>query len=314
VLAGPWRRIASRGRLWRPGEQYRDTVVPHRLGRRRRTLTALQRRAIMLLLRRHPDWGVATLRRALPGLPRNTTTRYVRRLRRVQRRRRRRYWRVLRWHLEGAVWAIDGTWLDQPVAPFGRRALIVVELHSRKVLVLRAVAGERAVAAEQVLAALIAEHGAPLVLKLDNGSAFTARRFAKFCKAHGISLLYSPVRRPRYNGTCEVRGRWAKRDALAAAQARGASAGLCQADLDCAVTFTGDMPRVSPLLRQHFLQVVEQQLAIVTAEHGLATDATLGDHVRRSLARVAVRRALQLCHILTIEGREYRQCLPASAA
>jgi len=36
--------------------------------------------------------------------------------------------------------------------------------------------------------------------------------------------------------------------------------------------------------------------------------------VRRSLERVAVQRALQLCHILTIKGREYRQCLPASAA
>jgi len=29
---------------------------------------------------------------------------------------------------------------------------------------------------------------------------------------------------------------------------------------------------------------------------------------------VAVRRALEMCHILTIEGREYRQWLPASAA
>ena len=277
-------------------------------------LTALQRRAIVMLLRGHRDWGLATLRRALPGLPRNTTTSYVRRLRRVQQRRRRRHWRVLRWHLPGAVWAIDGTWLELPVASFGRRALIVVELHSRKVLALRAVAGERAVAAEQVLAALIEQHGAPLVLKLDNGSAFIARRFAKFCKRHGITLLHSPVRRPRYNGTCEIRGRWAKRDALAAAKARGAPTCLCQADLDCAVTFINDMPRIAPLLRQHFLKVVDQQLAIVTAEHGLAPGPTLGDHVRRSLARVAVRRALQLCHILTIEGREYRQCLPASAA
>jgi len=36
--------------------------------------------------------------------------------------------------------------------------------------------------------------------------------------------------------------------------------------------------------------------------------------VRRSLGRVAARRALQICHILTIEGREFSQCLPASAA
>jgi hypothetical protein len=31
------------------------------------------------------------------------------------------------------------------------------------------------------------------------------------------------VRQPRYNGACEVHGRWAKRDAQAAAQARGMS-------------------------------------------------------------------------------------------
>jgi integrase-like protein len=266
------------------------------------------------LLRRDPGCGVASLRRHVAALPRNTTAAYVRRLRRVRARRLRRLWRVLRWHLPGAVWAIDGTWLDQPVAPFGRRALIVVELHSGKVLDLRSVPGEQAAAAEQVLAALIAKHGPPLVLKLDNGSAFIARRFAAFCQRHGITLLHSPVRRPRYNGTCEVRGRWAKRDALAAAHARGASGDLCQADLDCAITFTGVMPRVSPLLRQHFLLVVAEQLAIAAAQRGLALRGTIRDHVRRSLARVAVRRALQICHILTIEGRAYRQCLPLSAA
>ena len=50
------------------------------------------------------------------------------------------------------------------------------------------------------------------------------------------------------------------------------------------------------------------------SEQGLALDSPLRDHVRRSLERVAVQRALQLCHILTIKGREYRQCLQASAA
>jgi hypothetical protein len=300
--------------LRRPGEQYRNDPAPARPGRRRHALSPLQRQAIVRLLRRELRGGVASLRREIPSLPRNATCAYVRRLRRVRARRIRRLWRVLRWLLPCAVWAIDGTWLDQPVAPFGRRALVVVELHSGKVLDLRAVPGERAAAAEQVLARLIEEHGAPLVLKLDNGSAFTARRFAKFCQRHGITLLHSPVRRPRYNGACEVHGRWAKRDAQAAARARGASDGLTQADLNSAITFTGVMPRVSPVLRQRFLEVVAEQLTIVAAERGLALQGAVPDHVRRSLARVAVGRALQLCHILTIEGRAYRQCLSRSAA
>jgi hypothetical protein len=40
----------------------------------------------------------------------------------------------------------------------------------------------------------------------------------------------------------------------------------------------------------------------------------LRDHVRRSLGRVAVRRALQACHIMTIEGRGSRQWFLGSAA
>ena len=47
---------------------------------------------------------------------------------------------------------------------------------------------------------------------------------------------------------------------------------------------------------------------------GLAIDDTARDHVRCSLARLAVQRALISCHILTIKGREYPRCLPTSAA
>lgn len=220
----------------------------------------------------------------------------------------------MQWHLPGAVWAIDGTWLDQPVTGSGRRALVVVELQGRKVLALRAVKGERAIAAEKVLATLIEKHGAPLVLKLDNGSAFIAKRFGSFCRRHGITLLHSPVRRPRWNGTCEVSGRWAKARAHAAARLRGSPGQLCQEDLDQAVTFTGLMPRIDAGLRQRFQQLVAEELAVVARERGLVLDEQTRDHVRRSLGRVAVRRALEMCHILTIEGREYRRCLPAKVA
>jgi len=74
------------------------------------------------------------------------------------------------------------------------------------------------------------------------------------------------------------------------------------------------MTKVDESLRRHFLKVVAEQLDHVATEQGLDLDHTIRDHVRRALARVAVRRALQLCHILSIEGREYRQCLPAPAA
>jgi len=46
----------------------------------------------------------------------------------------------------------------------------------------------------------------------------------------------------------------------------------------------------------------------------ISRQRNLRDHVRRSLGRVAARRALQACHILTIEGRGYRQWFLGSAA
>jgi len=256
---------------------------------------------------------VPRLRRAIPGLPRNSTAAYLRRLRRLKRQRRCRWRHRVQWNMPGAVWAIDGTWLGCPVVGSGRRALVVVELHSRKTLAVVSVRGEREVEVIRVLTKLIERHGAPLVLKLDNGPAFISEDVAAFCGQHGMTLMHSPVRRPSWNGTCEVSGRWAKRRAEAAARLRGDGT-LTQADLDCAVTYVGTLPRIGEEQRRHFLGVVEQQLLVVAAEQGVAMDGQTRNHVRRSLGRVAARRALQLCHLVTIEGREYRQCLSGSVA
>ena len=267
---------------------------------------------MLALHRAHPDWGLPKLREALPGLPRNSAAAYLRRYERLRRKRRRRQHRV-QWHLPGAVWAIDGTWLEQCVVGGGRRALVVVEMHSRKTLALESVSGERATEVERVLAALIGKHGAPLVLKLDNGSAFISVRVAAFCALHGITLMHSPVRMPSWNGTCEVSGKWAKLRAQAAAEVRGDGT-LTQADLDTAVTYVGALPKVDEELRRRFLAAVAEQLEVVARERGVALGEHLRDHVPRSLGRVAARRALQACHILTIEGRGYRQWFLGSAA
>lgn len=62
------------------------------------------------------------------------------------------------------------------------------------------------------------------------------------CVRHGITLVHSPVRRPRYNGTCEVSGRWANLCATAAARARGAEA-MTSVDLAAAVTVAASKHR-----------------------------------------------------------------------
>ena len=145
-----------------------------RRGPRPKSLSAAERLQVVTLLRQHPNWGLVQLRRRVPGMPKNAAAAYIRRCKSLLRRRRRRNWSKVHWHVPGAVWAIDGTWLDQAVAGSGRRALIVVELQRRKVLALQSVSGERASAVLELLERLVRQHGAPLVIKADNGSAFIA--------------------------------------------------------------------------------------------------------------------------------------------
>jgi len=45
--------------------------------------------------------------------------------------------------------------------------VVVVEMHGRYTSALQSVSGERAVEAERVLASLVEQRGAPLVLELD---------------------------------------------------------------------------------------------------------------------------------------------------
>jgi hypothetical protein len=284
-----------------------------RRGPRPKSLTAAERLQIATLLRRHPRWGLVRIRRLVPDLPKNAAAVYIRRCKSILGRRRRRNWSKVTWHVPGAVWAIDGTWLDRPVVGSGRRALVVVELHRRQVLALQSVSGERASAVIALLERLVRQHGAPLALKADNGSAFIAACVAIFCRRHGITLMHSPVRRPRWNGTCEVSGRWAKARAQAAAARRG-SVALCQQDLDAAVTHNGPLPALADELRSRFRQAYDEQLADLVRQQGLARSEPPADHLLRSLGRVAAQRALQICHILTIEGRAYHQWLPPRTA
>ena len=295
-------------RLRRVAEDYRSQSGR---GRRRQMLTPEQRQAIARYLRWRPRMAVRELRRHIPGLPRNSALAYVRRWRRVRRKRRRRRLQRLGRSVHGAVWAIDGTWFAVPVESLGRRALVVVELHTKGVLALRAVPGEKVREVVSCLRDLVAQHGAPLVLKLDNGPGFIAHELACFCREHGITLLFSPARRPSYNGTCEVSVRWSKARAFAAAAARGEPGRLLRADLESAVTYQGMMPRIDLEQRERFLAAVNAQRRCVAAEWGLARDGELAEDTRRSLERVAVQRALEICHILTIEGRAFRWSLQA---
>jgi hypothetical protein len=57
---------------------------------------------------------------------------------------------------------------------------------------------------QSALASLFAEHGTPLVLKCDNGAAFSAPCLRRFLASCQVSPLYSPHYWSRYNGACEA--------------------------------------------------------------------------------------------------------------
>lgn len=83
-------------------------------------------------------------------------------------------------------------------------ALVAVrDLASRQQLAWAPVADQTDATAMAALGKLFAEHGPPIVLKIDNGSAFRSAAFKAFLKTHGVAPLYPPRRRPKYNGGIE---------------------------------------------------------------------------------------------------------------
>ena len=91
-----------------------------------------------------------------------------------------------------------------------RAILNVLDLASHQQLLWLAVDREDATTVTGALADLFEEHGAPLVLKCDNGPAYRAGVTKGFLGACSVFPLYSPPYCPRYNGGCERANRTLK--------------------------------------------------------------------------------------------------------
>ncbi len=128
----------------------------------------------------------------------------VRRYRVVWRERNREPLVRLTWHDPGAVWAIDYT--HAPVLIDGQfpYLLAIRDLASGMTLAWHPVASATADEAAATLARLFAVHGAPLVVKSDNGSHFTASQVTELLRIHQVAHLLSPAYYPRYNGSIEA--------------------------------------------------------------------------------------------------------------
>ena len=172
-----------------------------------------------------PHIGVRALRECFPAMSRAELTDLLRRYRIVWRKRNRVPLRVLKWSCVGRVWAIDFTGPVLVLEGSARYVLAVRDLASGRQLLWRAVEAPSGEVTRDALNDLFARHGAPVVLKCDNGPAFTSGVVGELLAAHEVTALYSPPYWPRYNGAIEA-GIGALKDRTAARAARLGHAGL----------------------------------------------------------------------------------------
>ncbi|MCE9565107.1 MAG: DDE-type integrase/transposase/recombinase [Planctomycetes bacterium] len=171
-----------------------------------------------------PHVGVATLRSCFPAMIRSELTDILKRYRRVWRKRNRVPLRVLDWLCPGRVWAIDFSGPLPAIDGRYRYLLAVRDVCTGEQILWLPVENATGEVARDALAAMFATHGAPLVLKSDNGSPFTGSVVQELLTKHEVVSLLSPPYWPRYNGAIEA-GIGSLKDRTEAAACRAGYAG-----------------------------------------------------------------------------------------
>ena len=175
---------------------------------------------------------------------------------------------------------------------------------------------------------MIVEHGPPLVLKSDNGSAFGSGDFGRMLDEHSITWLPSPPCTPWYNGACEAGNGSLRIRTDHFAQPAGAwtAEALNKArrqanELTRPLGYQG--PTHSELWAARKSIPVEQRAAFIAAveRHRQRVLAERKDHWnlknknhRRQVHRQAVRRALLELGLLTITRRSISPPLKSKKA
>lgn len=177
----------------------------HLLGRPTLRSSLEDRTAVLDVLKElGPATSVATLRDCFPWMPRAELDDLVKRYRRVWQKRYHAAPHTLHWQRIGAVWAIDFSEAPCLIDGIHPYLLAVRDLASHQQLLWLPVLDPTAETVIESLHMLFTIHGAPLVLKADNGSAFIADATQRFLAPFGATLLFSPPHMPRYNGAIEA--------------------------------------------------------------------------------------------------------------
>jgi transposase InsO family protein len=151
-----------------------------------------------------PATSVATLRDCFPSMPRAELEDLVNRYRCAWRQRHQQVLHCLHWQRPGAVWAMDFSKAPRPIDGLYPYLLAVRDLASHQQLLWLPVLDMTAATTVEALWSLLVLHGAPFVLKADNGPAFIAAATREFLSRFDVNLLFSPPYTPEYNGSIEA--------------------------------------------------------------------------------------------------------------
>jgi transposase InsO family protein len=186
-------------RRWRE-----DRLKPRPRGRPGQGLTPRGRREVRDLLELlGPLTGLASLQAAFPVERRLALAEALTDYRREVVSRDGYVVSMTRWLRPGVAWAMDFLNPPAPADGLHEKILAVRDLGSGAHLLWLAMPAESGEGVRAALQALIWSHGAPLVVKSDNGSVFLEESVRALLRKRGIVHLLSPPYYPRYNGACE---------------------------------------------------------------------------------------------------------------
>jgi len=296
-----WVRYASRSRQ------------AARRGRPSRPLTDEEHRLMQLALLVHGGQaGVPTLQRWCPQASRRRLAAALRTCRLAMRRG---LLHVI-WTRAGRVWAMDFSEVPTRIDGEYRYVLHIRDLGSHYHLAALPVRQATAQTACDLLVALCARIDAPLVLKVDNGSAFGSHGLDQWAHAMGVLLLYSPVACPTYNGSIEASIGAITTRAHHSAAAAGHPAYWTASDVEAArvaANLVGRQSRgpgpnaatlwrardsITAAERRRFFQRYRRALIIVAT-----TMRGHGPHILRAQRRRAIVRTLDVLGYISITRR-----------
>jgi transposase InsO family protein len=296
------------------------------LGRRRgrplkRSGVEARNEVIRAIAEHGPQIGVRTLRSLFPRLARGEIKDLLERYRAQYAREHARLLWALDWTTPGVVWAMDHTEPPSPVDGESRAVLSLRDLSSGAQLLWKEELGPRASEVAKHLEGAFETHGAPLVVKVDNGSAFIAEEFQEACRRWGVELLWSPPRMPRYNGAIEAAIRWLKERTEHVALKAGRPGQWIAEDLQVALALTNRLPKdgekdptargavfenrapILDELRAAFQTRLSEERASERRERGLRPEAELSRREWAEVDRKAMCRALVALGFLNITTR-----------